>query len=396
MHACRWLALKVVIVAALAGTGVAAFAGPSAAAGCGGSLPGASLSGVAATSSSGAWAVGYYPNGSADQTLIERWDGSAWCQVTSPDPGGSARDNALSAVTATSSSNAWAVGYYVNSAQVEQTLVLHWNGTSWNQVASPDPGTSSRYNALSGVTATWRSNAWAVGYYVNSAHVAQTLALHWNGTAWSVTATPDRGTNNELLAVKATSKTNAWAVGYNDTTAYVAQTLAMRWNGTAWSVTGSPDPGGSAYASYLSSVAVLTSSDAFAAGYYFNATSAQTMSMHWNGNAWQQAATPSPDNEDNVLYGIAAVSTSDAWAVGAYRDSGSLYQTLIVRWDGTAWQQVPSPNPAVSDHNILNAVATTSASDAWAVGFAATASGTVAQTLILHWDGTAWTQVPSP
>jgi len=42
----------------------------------------------------------------------------------------------------------------------------------------------------------------------------------------------------------------------------------------------------------------------------------------------------------------------------------------------------------------LDAVAATSATDAWAVGnySSASASGT----LILHWDGTAWTQVPSP
>jgi hypothetical protein len=396
VRARRWIAVVAVAMAVVAGSGVAASAAVTPAAGCGGSLPGASLSGVAATSASNAWAVGYYPAGGVDQTLIEHWDGSVWCQVASPDPGGSARGNAVSAVTATSASNAWAVGYYVNSANVEQTLVLHWNGTSWKQVTSPDPGTSARYNALSGVTATSASNAWAVGYYVNSAYVAQTLTMHWNGTTWSKVASPDLGTNNELAAVKATSKTNAWTVGYYDTTAYVAQTLTMHWNGTTWSKVASPDPAGTSYANYLSSVAVLTSSDAFSTGYYFNATSAQTMSMHWGGSGWQQAATPDPGDEDNSLYGVAALSSSDAWAVGSYRSFDTLYQTLIAHWNGTTWQQVPSPNPIASDHNFLDAVAATSASNAWAVGWADTSSGDVAQTLILHWNGTAWTYVPSP
>jgi hypothetical protein len=44
--------------------------------------------------------------------------------------------------------------------------------------------------------------------------------------------------------------------------------------------------------------------------------------------------------------------------------------------------------------NQLNAVAATSATDAWAVGNYS--SGSASGTLILHWNGSAWTQVPSP
>jgi hypothetical protein len=38
------------------------------------------------------------------------------------------------------------------------TLILHWNGRSWAQVSSPDPG--GKYgNALNGVAATGTANA---------------------------------------------------------------------------------------------------------------------------------------------------------------------------------------------------------------------------------------------
>ena len=42
---------------------------------------------------------------------------------------------------------------------------------------------------------------------------------------------------------------------------------------------------------------------------------------------------------------MAATSASNAWAVGGY---GSILasKTLIVHWNGTAWKQVPSPTPA--------------------------------------------------
>lgn len=258
----RRLPLELAAAAMLAGAVVLVSAPVSSASGCGVGLPGGQLAGVAATSSSDAWAVGRYAGSTAGQTLIDHWNGTAWCQLASPDPGSSSRDNALSSIAATSSSNAWAVGYYVNRNQVEQTLVLHWNGSGWKQVASPDPGGNSRWNALSGVSATSSSNAWAVGHYVNRFHVAQTLTLHWNGTAWRTVSSPDIGTNNELIDVRAISKSNAWAVGYHDTKAYVAQTMIGHWNGTSWRTVASPDPAGSSYASYLSAVTAVSSSNA--------------------------------------------------------------------------------------------------------------------------------------
>src|SRR6266567_5066922 len=60
--------------------------------------------------------------------------------------------------------------------------------------------------------------------------------------------------------------------------------------------------------------------------------------------------------------GVAVLSARSAWAVGS---AGS--KTLIVRWKGTAWKRVPSPNPA--PENFLSGVAATSAGSAWAVGY---------------------------
>ena len=62
---------------------------------------------------------------------------------------------------------------------------------------------------------------------------------------------------------------------------------------------------------------------------------------------------------------MAVLSPSDAWAVGFYQDTG-LDQTLIEHWDGSAWTVVPSPNVAEFD-NVLNAVRAKSATDIWAV-----------------------------
>jgi hypothetical protein len=59
-----------------------------------------------------------------------------------------------------------------------QTLIARWNGTAWSRVPSPNPVGGS---SLSGVAATSTTNAWAVGCTSNC---AKTLILRWNGTAW--------------------------------------------------------------------------------------------------------------------------------------------------------------------------------------------------------------------
>lgn len=137
--------------------------------------------------------------------------------------------NQLLAVTVASQSNAWAVGYYTTASNVSKTLTLHWNGHSWKQVASPDPAAPGMGNELDDVAATSASDTWAVGYYVNASHVARSMVLYWNGTAWRVMPSPDRSTNTQLTGVVAVSRTNVWVTGFYDTSAFVSQTLISHW-----------------------------------------------------------------------------------------------------------------------------------------------------------------------
>src|SRR6266704_1109192 len=149
------------------------------------------LDGVAVLSSCDAWAVGSYSNGAARQARVVRWRGSAWKKVASPDPGGPSRDNDLNGVAATSAGNAWAVGRYFNGTAY-RTLILHWHGTAWKQVASPNAGSPADNQVLASVTANSVGNGCAVGSY-NIGDVDQTLILHWNGPAWKKVASPDPG-----------------------------------------------------------------------------------------------------------------------------------------------------------------------------------------------------------
>src|SRR5690349_24760771 len=81
---------------------------------------------------------------------------------------------------------------------------------------------------------------------------------------------------------------------------------------------------------------------------------------------WSLVSSPNPSTTSNYIRAVAAVSTDDLWAVGFYNNASSA-QTLIEHWDGSAWSVVRSPN--VGSDNYLEEVDALAANDVWAVGF---------------------------
>jgi hypothetical protein len=283
----------------------------------------------------------------------------------------------LSGVAATSASNAWAVGITGH----QKTLIVHWNGTAWTQVPSPSPGPEG--DILSGVAATSADSAWAVGYTGNGGDLSsyKTLILHWNGAVWKQVPSPSPA-GAYLTGVAATSATNAWAVG---SVGYL-KTLILHWNGKVWKQVSSPNPEpGENIEHFLTGVAVTSASNAWAVGGISNCGCgpATGLILHWNGSTWKQVP-----NSGSGLRAVAA-SAGRAWVVGGAGEGDGPTTTLALRWNDKEWKQVPSPSSGTETY--LTGVAVASATNAWAVG--STSSG---KSLIVHWNGTAWTQVPSP
>ena len=262
----------------------------------------------------------------------------------------------LFGVSANSATDAWSRRVLHQPAWgASETLALHWNGTKWSKVASPNPGGTSfiDVNYLEGVSAESATDAWAVGYYFNpTTGAGETIVLRWNGTSWSKVASPNPGgttsssDDSYLLGVSANSATDAWAVGYyfNPTTG-AGETIVLRWNGTSWSKVASPNPGGTTNSSDYSSltgVSAGSATDAWAVGDYFNPTTGagETLVLRWNGTKWSKVASPNPggttsSSDYNILNGVSADSATDAWAVGGYGNS----ETLVLRWNGTNWSR---------------------------------------------------------
>jgi hypothetical protein len=87
----------------------------------------------------------------------------------------------------------------------------------------------------------------------------------------------------------------------------------------------------------------------------------------------------------NWLFGVAATSARNAWAVGGTSITDSSSGTFILHWNGTAWKRARGPSSHGGPN--LYAVAATSARNAWAVGAMTSPPSDV---VILHWNGTAW------
>ena len=341
------------------------------------------FNGVTATSGSSAWAVGYEPG----VTLIQRWNGKAWKAVRTLTLGPPSSD--FYGVAATSASNAWAVGYSPGGSTAA-TLIAHWNGKTWKQVRSPNDG----YSVLQGVAAISASNAWAVGS--GYGHTGPTtLILHWNGKAWKQVPSPSPGPQgSDLYSVTATSANNAWAVGNADNEG-IFTTLILHWNGKAWKQVPSPSP---RVTPVLYGVTATSATNAWAVGYTAVYSEGwKTLILHWNGKAWKQVPSPNPVTVSsnkltwNILQSVAATSAGNAWAVGYNEEALKGSKTMILRWNGKAWKQVPSPNPFCASCDSLYGVTATSARNAWAVG-TVNVGGEV---VILRWNGKAWKNFPS-
>lgn len=322
------------------------------------------LSGVSALTDKDVWAVGHQlGTNKLYQTVSEHWDGASWTIKTTPNVGTS--DNVLTSVAAVASNDVWAVGYYSTAGGVWQTLAMHWTGASWSVVSSPNIGTGN--NFLFAVSAAASNDVWAVGHATGLNGVEQTLAMHWTGSAWRVVATPNPGGASSFLNGLAARPGDAWAVGYTASdTANALQTLILHWNGTAWTQTASPNAG-SASNNFLAAAAALSSNDAWAVGYRDGVTQQLGLAMHWNGASWSVISNPANAPVDLRVLGVAPAASGDVWFVGT-----STYSPVpvIEHWNGSVLSVVGASS--VIAKGGLFGTSALSQGKAWSVGFTQT------------------------
>ena len=341
------------------------------------------LLGVAAVSDNNVWTVGWStnPNGPqfAEQTLIEHFDGSSWKIVPSPNTNDPL--NELYSISAVSANDIWAVGKSENPSSLpSKSLIEHWNGSSWTIVPSPSVYTAN--NILRGVAAISANNVWAVGFSQNTDNAVLTFILHWDGTTWTQVFSPNPNSSltsaNQLTGITAISANDIWAVGKSG-----ASPLSLHWNGTTWSAVAVPTSTGDSLSAFQAVSGSVTNdiwAVGFADGLFVN--NRRGMIQRFDGTSWIPVlcinGTGGPGiTAANFQYnGVSASTANNVWIVG---DSDGT--PLVLHWDGTSLVIVPTATFSAA-YTRLDAITASSATTAWGVGDYGLNTTTPPQTLI--------------
>jgi hypothetical protein len=345
------------------------------------SLPGGdddSLRAVSCVSATACTAVGNIGN----RPLIASWNGAAWSEVAGPWRGPATDgDDLLLGVSCVTATACTAVGTYDDerNGKEDHALIESWNGTTWSVVPSPNPGSEGA--VLSAVSCVSATACTAVGDYAGMMVIGgkrvfadRALIESWNGTAWSVARSPNpRSYGVNLYGVSCVSATACTAVGWYSNGSNIPRTLIESWNGTAWSLVPSRDVGPPSSSNYLYGVSCTSPTACFAVGWWDNSVAPYktftNLIESWNGTSWSVVRSPDPGFGDS-LDSVSCVSATACTAVGTYGgDGGDLDETLIVTWNGTSWSLVPSPNPVGNDDDNLLGVSCDSPTDCTAAGF---------------------------
>lgn len=281
----------------------------------------------------------------------------------------------------------------------------------WTQIPVPDdPSWWSSW--FEDVTVAGPDDAWAVGFYSvpkpGSGFETFTLAMHWDGVAWTKVPTPSPapypgGTKAYLNGVDAVSPNDVWAGGdrYGDAGGLsVGQwVMVQHWDGSSWKEIPVPTPPGGVSINFsgtrVHTVRAVGKDDVWFGGQWGepNALGSVTwrpLQMHWDGSGLTVYPTPTITDGYYAFHTVSmsAVSSSDIWAVCQKNTAGGYSKkNVILHWDGSSWSLAPVPD-ASAEHTLYEIVAN-SANDVWVFG---EAPWTYAP-YVLHYDGNSWKEV---
>ncbi len=347
----------------------------------GGSLPGVSCSATEACT-----AVGHYLNAlGVVLPLAERWNGKEWALQETPDPTG-AKSASLSGVSCSAAEACMAVGHFVNSGGTEVPLAEVWSSKKWTVQEPPDP-TGAKSGSLSGVSCTAAEACTAVGHYVTSGGVEETLGEVFTSTAkkWALQepVNPTGAKSGSLSGVSCTAAEACTAVGHYVTSGGVEETLGEVFTSTAkkWALQEPVNPTG-AKSSSLSGVSCTAAEACTAVGHYVTSGGVEeTLGEVFTSTAkkWALQEPVNPTGaKSSSLSGVSCTAAEACTAVGHYVNSGSAEVTLAEVFTSATkkWAVQETPNPGEVKSNSLSGVSCKTATACIASGDGVNGAGT--------------------
>ena len=285
------------------------------------------------------------------------------------------------------------------------------SASGWYVATVPGTGLD---DVLLGSTCANALQCWAVGITLGNLSgsgpsTANPLVEAWNGTTWTLVPMPlPGGEGGGLFDAACINGSDCWAVGavVGSGTGNPTGTLIEQWNGTSWSVVPSPSPSGSGVVgAILTSVSCASASSCMAVGYAtdVNGDNLTDVVEQWNGSSWNLLPGAATGQAFDQLISVQCLSSANCWAVGNAGPAAQMPnflpvfpgaigdQGLIEHWDGSAWSIVPSASEPAPNGGYLSGLECVGATDCWASGATTDDTGTASGILMEHWDGATWT-----
>jgi hypothetical protein len=254
----------------------------------------------------------------------ESWDGTHWSLQHVPVPGGSTLAS-LDGISCPSTTSCFAVGTLrITSPQVDQPLVEHWDGTSWQRQVAPTRSTGGT-DQLASVSCPRAGACFAVGTIVPAGTTTLApLAESYDGTAWTRQPFPANGATSrfrQMASISCPSAKSCVAVGYSSLSGNDLKPLSDTWDGTSWTRhTTISMPAGARF----NAVSCPQVAECTAVGDSEQGGGASMVAANWDGVAWSvEATTPSTGFTHTELDGVSCVAAAACMAVGQQYQIGA-------------------------------------------------------------------------
>jgi alpha-tubulin suppressor-like RCC1 family protein len=312
------------------------------------------------------------------------------------------------AVVKLTNAQAIAAGFEFAVVLTTKGGVKVWGDNGFFELGRPNgfPGGISDSDVPLDLTGTGKVTAIAAGALFGLA-VSGGKVRAWGDNAFGQLGDGNTSTGPSLQTVKGLSGVTSVAAGGVQALAFKSASGGLgAGSGKAgpfsspWRVTRLPaEPGDGTGIKdvILDGISAVSSTEAWAVGASNALVSSTPLAEHWNGQAWLTAAVPLPAGASTAtLTGVDELTATNVWAVGSTPATGSDQRTLIEHFNGSDWSVVPSPDPetGTSAFDELTGISGTSPDNLWAVG--TYSNGTFISLLFEHWNGKSWKFVSGP
>jgi hypothetical protein len=158
----------------------------------------------------------------------------------------------------------------------------------------------------------------------------------------------------------------------------------------SWRIVPTPNGGSDIFGNVLLGAAAISKTDAWAVGAEPNQSDflTATLAEHWDGKQFSIVPTPQISEPTAQLNSIIPVAGNDVWAAG-YSDNPSCLcgKTVVEHWDGRSWVRIKTPTPGIAAY--LSGMSAASSTDVWAVGYGWISQST-SSPVVLHYNGQHW------